>query len=215
MQDVVKVRHFINKGPKDERVRKEERLQAMLRYARTAGCRRVPLLNYFSEAISTKQCTMCDNCLSSGGITGSKRIGGQARRSRTAGPGVDERILLPTLPVQADSPHVDDSGAERLLFEELRKVRSALAKEASVPPFVIFSDRTLAEMVSRRPHSPEALLTVTGVGEHKLAHYGEQFLDVIRSFCMQHDLRERPVSTKKKRNPKPSPGSLSKTPMGD
>lgn len=68
------------------------------------------------------------------------------------------------------------------LFEELRVVRKGLADEAGVPPFVIFSDKTLQDMVSRRPKNDEDFLLVNGVGANKLEKYGEAFLTAIRSF---------------------------------
>ncbi|TWT27384.1 DNA helicase RecQ [Planomicrobium sp. CPCC 101110] len=68
------------------------------------------------------------------------------------------------------------------LFEELRKVRKGLADEAGVPPFVIFSDKTLQDMCSRRPKTPDSFLEVNGVGANKLEKYGEAFLQAIRSY---------------------------------
>ena len=65
------------------------------------------------------------------------------------------------------------------LFEALRALRRKLAQEENKPPFMIFSDMTLHEMVHIKPRSLEELLTVSGVGQHKLAHYGEHFLNAI------------------------------------
>jgi ATP-dependent DNA helicase RecQ len=48
-----------------------------------------------------------------------------------------------------------------------------------VPPYVIFHDATLAEMVRRRPQSPDELGTLSGIGERKLVSFGHRFLDVI------------------------------------
>lgn len=71
------------------------------------------------------------------------------------------------------------------LFNELRSLRLRLAQEAGVPPFVIFSDKTLRDMVAKMPLSDEELLTVQGVGETKLERYGKEFLEVIHSFSAQ------------------------------
>jgi ATP-dependent DNA helicase RecQ len=68
---------------------------------------------------------------------------------------------------------------DRDLFEALRQRRLELARERSVPPYVIFHDRTLIEMVLRRPASAAAMAEVPGVGERKLDEYGEAFLAVI------------------------------------
>ncbi|MBU9673263.1 DNA helicase RecQ [Planococcus sp. CP5-4] len=68
------------------------------------------------------------------------------------------------------------------LFEELRIVRKKLADEAGVPPFVIFSDKSLQDMVARKPKDEEAFLEVSGVGANKLEKYGEYFLEAIRMY---------------------------------
>ena len=66
------------------------------------------------------------------------------------------------------------------LWEALRELRTRLAREAGVPPYVIFHDATLREMVRLRPSSPTELLALQGVGETKLERYGEAFLQVLR-----------------------------------
>lgn len=68
------------------------------------------------------------------------------------------------------------------LFEELRTVRKKLADEAGVPPFVIFSDKSLQDMVARKPKDDDAFLEVSGVGANKLEKYGEYFLEAIRMY---------------------------------
>ncbi|RAZ81030.1 DNA helicase RecQ [Planococcus halotolerans] len=68
------------------------------------------------------------------------------------------------------------------LFEELRKIRKELADQGGVPPFVIFSDKTLQDMCARRPKTPEEFLEVNGVGANKLEKYGEAFLSAIHTF---------------------------------
>ena len=66
------------------------------------------------------------------------------------------------------------------LFDALRALRRDLAKEAGVPPYVIFHDATLREIATRRPADLAALGDVSGVGTRKLAAYGEAFLRVVR-----------------------------------
>jgi ATP-dependent DNA helicase RecQ len=65
------------------------------------------------------------------------------------------------------------------LFERLRALRKRLADAQRVPAYVVFSDAALAEMAARRPATAEDLLAVSGVGQTKLARYGEEFLAVI------------------------------------
>jgi len=78
------------------------------------------------------------------------------------------------------------------LFALLRQKRKAMADEAGVPPYVIFSDRTLTEMSAYYPQSNESLLAISGVGQAKLQKYGEPFLEVIKTYCEKHELKERP-----------------------
>lgn len=68
------------------------------------------------------------------------------------------------------------------LFEKLRSLRRQLADEENKPPFMIFSDATLHEMTQLKPKNNEQLLDVSGVGQHKLAHYGHYFLKVLNEF---------------------------------
>lgn len=66
------------------------------------------------------------------------------------------------------------------LWEKLRALRLSISRELNIPPFVVFHDRTLAEMVELKPTTREALLQITGIGEHKAQQYGERFLEVLR-----------------------------------
>jgi len=68
------------------------------------------------------------------------------------------------------------------LFDQLRKLRKLLANEANVPPYVIFSDVTLAHMAAETPRNEQAFLQITGVGQSKLKNYGAQFLAEINNF---------------------------------
>ncbi|MDP2118931.1 MAG: DNA helicase RecQ [Hoeflea sp.] len=68
------------------------------------------------------------------------------------------------------------------LFEALRAARMAIAKELSVPPYVVFPDTTLVAFATERPTDREALLSISGVGQSKLERYGDAFLKVIREF---------------------------------
>jgi ATP-dependent DNA helicase RecQ len=74
------------------------------------------------------------------------------------------------------------SPSNQALFDALRAWRSGEAKSQHVPPYVIFHDRTLAEIAAVKPASRAALAQVNGVGEGKLARYGEAVMDVVRGF---------------------------------
>ncbi|MEG2504509.1 MAG: DNA helicase RecQ [Carnobacterium sp.] len=74
----------------------------------------------------------------------------------------------------AEKVAVDD-----VLFDQLREVRSQLASEHKVPPYIIFSDETLREMCQKLPTNDEEMLTVKGIGENKLEKYGNYFLEIL------------------------------------
>lgn len=74
------------------------------------------------------------------------------------------------------------SPGDRPLFEALRSWRGRAAKAQGVPPYVIFHDRTLTEIAAAKPGSRAALERISGVGEGKLARYGEAVLEVVRGF---------------------------------
>jgi ATP-dependent DNA helicase RecQ len=74
------------------------------------------------------------------------------------------------------------SDEDRALWDALRESRRRIAAEQGVPPYVIFHDATLMQMMEYRPTTPDALLGLSGVGQAKLERYGEQFLEVIRGF---------------------------------
>ncbi len=69
---------------------------------------------------------------------------------------------------------------DQSLWNALRACRKRLAEEQGVPPYVIFHDATLREMLEFRPLTPEQLRNITGVGESKLKRFGEEFLAVLR-----------------------------------
>lgn len=70
--------------------------------------------------------------------------------------------------------------ADEGLFAGLRRLRLALARENGVPPYIIFSDRTLTDMCRKLPRTREEMLQVTGVGKVKFERFGEAFLEEIR-----------------------------------
>lgn len=69
---------------------------------------------------------------------------------------------------------------ERALFEILRSLRLEIAKEEKVPPYIVFSDKTLNSMCKIMPSTEEEMLSVTGVGNYKVEKYGERFLEAIK-----------------------------------
>lgn len=85
--------------------------------------------------------------------------------------------------------------SEEELFNALRKVRKDFAIEENVPAYVIFSDATLQAMAQEKPMTENDLLLVSGVGEHKLAKYGDAFLNAIIDFSSNSGTKKSKGST--------------------
>ena len=81
----------------------------------------------------------------------------------------------------AAQPAIDLSGRDLDLLAQLKKKRLSLAKERGVPAYVIFPDKTLADMAHKRPSNLEEFAEVKGVGKSKLQQFGEIFLNVMRT----------------------------------
>jgi ATP-dependent DNA helicase RecQ len=73
------------------------------------------------------------------------------------------------------------SEGNRYIWQALRDLRLELAQSQGVPAYVIFHDATLVEMAERRPRDKQQLAMINGVGDHKLAHYGDAFLSVLNN----------------------------------
>ena len=73
-------------------------------------------------------------------------------------------------------------GADGDLYQRLRSLRTQVARQEGLPPFMVFSDKTLQEMARLRPVDDEAFLRIPGVGNKKLRQYGSVFMEEIRSF---------------------------------
>lgn len=74
-----------------------------------------------------------------------------------------------------------DNESDKALFAELKALRMHIAKENNIPPYVVFHDKTLVDMVLRKPLSLMAMSSVPGVGQSKLEKYGQVFLDAIHA----------------------------------
>ncbi|RNC99435.1 DNA helicase RecQ [Lysinibacillus halotolerans] len=116
---------------------------------------------------------------------------------------ISERLLL-VQPGQYPTIYVSDEGKEVLLgkrkvwrrvkieqtvikrddplFEHLRAVRKEIAEQEGVPPFVVFSDKTLKDMCDKKPIDEQTFLEVSGVGQNKLERYGTIFINAIKEF---------------------------------
>ena len=148
------------------------KLQAVQKYAYTRECRRGFVLKYFGDPAARSRCSGCDNCLGIAAVTTVDEDEPRASRGRKKKEG--------SRPPAADV--ADDlvmGAAEQRLLAALKTVRTSIAREEHVPPYIVFSDRTLAELAVRRPRSLTALQNVRGVGPMKLERYGPRFLAAI------------------------------------
>lgn len=103
-----------------------------------------------------------------------------------------ERRVEPT-PSKKATQVLDETPDEAALFEVLRQVRRDLASEQGVPPFVVFSDRSLHEMARQKPQTPAAFLAISGVGQVKLKQYGQLMIDTIESYLAGKDGEDTPA----------------------
>lgn len=148
------------------------KLQAVQRYAYTKECRRGFVLRYFGDPAARAKCEGCDNCLGIA-IVPDEQVDDPTPRHRARRDRSDRRRVTEV------EEEVTVGPAEERLLAALKSVRTSIAREEHVPPYIVFSDRTLAELAVRRPRSLTALQSVRGVGPMKLERYGARFLDAI------------------------------------
>ncbi|MFN2635951.1 MAG: RecQ family ATP-dependent DNA helicase [Gemmatimonadaceae bacterium] len=147
------------------------KLQAVQRYAYTKECRRGFVLRYFGDPAARHTCSGCDNCLGvtvgplQADLATPRKKRGRQRQPEEFRPDSGDELVL--------------SNAEQKLLIALKTVRSTIAREQQVPAYIVFSDRTLAELALRRPRSLGAFQEVRGVGPMKLERYGARFLAAI------------------------------------
>jgi len=271
--DIRKIKYFVTQKEGMERRAADLQLSAMLRFAESEDCRRVPLLGYFGESFDRGKCDMCDNCLAGARPTTDMTVHAQKflscvkrtgerfgiahiidvlrgskaakvlkfghERLSTYGIGKDltkrqwqqvaRQLLHKGLMIQDPEigglsltagswdvfrgktlvlGRLEESGPEKVgqghaeggdatydreIFEALRRKRKELADAAGVPPYVIFSDKTLAEMAANLPRTPEEMLRIHGVGNAKLDRYGSTFLTVLEGHSRNRSGEEEPV----------------------
>jgi ATP-dependent DNA helicase RecQ len=260
--DSGKIRYFIDQKTDDGQRRvAQAHLNAMIGYAETRQCRRIPLIRYFGEDYNVENCGLCDNCtkpqaaavdltvetvkflrclsetgerfgalhvinvlrgsqsekvlsynhdscttfaagrhwsvkqwqslvqqlLSNNILTKDDEYGvlslAEASMTIMAGKQGFKGFAPPadTAEVKVAATRRTGEGYDQDLFEKLRAKRKELADAEGVPPYIIFSDKSLIDMCQRRPRTSAEFSQVYGVGELKLAKFGEVFMRVIRS----------------------------------
>lgn len=79
-------------------------------------------------------------------------------------------------------------GVDRGLFERLRALRGEIARERSVPAYIVFGDAVLRDLARIRPSTLDGLHPIKGIGQKKLVEFGQLFIDEINLFCQEHSL---------------------------
>ncbi len=153
---------FFVKDILDETLRKitREKLDKMIHYCQTTGCRRRFILKYFGENYSSYKCYKCDVC-----------------SPKLLPDEIDKKL--------EDIEEKEITDYDKRLFEKLRNLRKDIASQRRVPPYVIFSDVSLREMASLLPENFSEFLEIKGVGEQKLEDFGEIFLNTIKKYVKE------------------------------
>lgn len=138
------------------------KLQQMINYCETDKCLREFILSYFGDTTPCI-CNKCSNCVVVEDEEEETYVEtGKKRKKAAQLAGLNELGVA--------------------LFEKLRSVRTELAAEKSVPPYIICSDKTLKDICAKLPRDKEQLADVYGMGEQKIQNYGEAFVTAVNSF---------------------------------
>lgn len=156
------------------RANDQRKLNQMIRYCETDQCLREYILRYFGDE-SPCTCDKCSNCVV---------IEEEMEENY-----ITDKRSAKKLAVTGD---LTENG--KALFELLRTGRMELAREQSVPPFIICSDKTLKDMCAKLPRNSADMETVYGMGAQKIQSYGAAFAEIIDGFCRQHTDDEMLVS---------------------
>lgn len=156
------------------RANDQRKLNQMIRYCETDQCLREYILRYFGDE-SPCTCDKCSNCVVI-----------EEEMEETY---ITDKRSVKKLAVTGD---LTENG--KALFELLRTGRMELAREQSVPPFIICSDKTLKDMCAKLPRNSADMETVYGMGAQKIQSYGAAFAEIIDGFCRQHTDDEMLVS---------------------
>lgn len=148
------------------RANDQRKLNQMIRYCETDQCLREYILRYFGDE-SPCTCDKCSNCV-------------------VIEEEMEETYITDKRSVKklAVTGNLTENG--KALFELLRTGRMELAREQSVPPFIICSDKTLKDMCAKLPRNSADMETVYGMGAQKIQSYGGAFAEIIDGFCRQH-----------------------------
>jgi ATP-dependent DNA helicase RecQ len=153
--------------------RERQMLDRLVRFTDTASCRRHNLLRYFGESEMRGSCGSCDCCVGSR-APAPEAVPESARRRSGGG-------AAPAVGAADDGPY------DERVFNALRALRTELAREGQVPPYVIFHDATLREIARALPATEQEFIAVKGLGPHKWEKFGARVLAVTAGRSDQQD----------------------------
>lgn len=107
-------------------------------------------------------------------------LGPRAKEAVSGGQVTMRRRIVPSRPAAAGRQVPSGAPLDEALFQQLRELRAQLARQKSLPAYVIFTDRTLREMAAQKPTTLAEMAHISGVGSRKLDQYGQDFLQIIQ-----------------------------------
>jgi ATP-dependent DNA helicase RecQ len=152
----------------EERNRAWERYRIIREFVESKKCRHRQICTHFGETPKWEGCNACDVCGSMAEWLGKPAAAGKVVARRRS-------------PVQAVAAPAAGSEAEELR-EYLREWRRVMAKENSVPAYIVLHDSSLEEICRRQPKVLAELREIPGIGERKAEVYGQEILDALRKF---------------------------------
>lgn len=177
--DKFKHDYFIrNIADETEQKKVQENLDYVLQYGNLRGCRRRFLLRYFNEVYDKDNCGNCDGCVPQVPMETDKVD-------------LNFRVVKPKISYAPRSPVVEKNAVyDSVLFEKLREIRTQEARRLNIPPYMIFGDKALYEMATHFPQTGIAFLEINGVGNRKLAQFGEIFMSAIHCYVGGNQTQE-------------------------
>src|SRR5207244_3338223 len=134
--------------------RERQMLDRLVRFADTRGCRRQNLLRYFGDAEVPRGCKACESC-----------AGSRAPEPEEVAARPKKQRAVAAEP-QPEGPYDEE------VFAKLRTLRTELARELRMPPYVVFHDSTLRALARELPHDEHSFLAVKGAGPNRWQRYG-------------------------------------------
>jgi len=148
------------KAPKEVINNRWDTLESMVNYAEGSECRHADILTYFKDQKRITRCGHCDACAPEDGMSFKVGLVSSLRKKR-----------------KKEEPVEDEMSSEQIWKTQvMREWRKNYAKEKDIPAFMVFSDKTLRDLVEKNPKTLDDLSKVYGMGPQKVEHFGEQIL---------------------------------------